>query len=86
MTDAPEVKPLVWKRSDLISWGETARTNIGVYRLTWEFADGPNGEDAYFSVTYNGIGLHSGWSESAAYKAAQNDYERRIHSQQEGGA
>ena len=57
------VAPLVWERADLTCWGETAHNRMGgSYRMTWEFGDGPNGEDTFFTVRFDGVGLYSGWS------------------------
>ena len=77
----PQVKPLVWERADLTCWGETAQNGMGgSYRMTWEFGEGPNGEDTFFTVRFDGVGLYSGWSFDAdlAMAAAQADYTRRI--------
>lgn len=72
------VKPLEWERGDLISWGETASCFGKLYRLTWEYGEGPDGEEAFFTVRFDGVVLHSGWDEERAYEAAQADYKRRI--------
>ena len=77
----PQVKALVWERADLACWGETAQNGMGgSYRMTWEFGEGPNGEDTFFTVRFDGVGLYSGWSFDAdlAMAAAQADYTRRI--------
>ena len=77
----PQVKALVWERADLTCWGETAQNGMGgSYRMTWEFGEGPNGEDTFFTVRFDGVGLYSGWSFDAdpAMAAAQADYTRRI--------
>ena len=81
LTGAPKVKPLVWERADLLCWGETAQNAMGgSYRMTWEFGEGPNSEDTFFTVRFNGVGLYSGWAFDAdlAMAAAQADHERRI--------
>ena len=77
----PKVKPLVWERLDLLCWGETTQNAMGgSYRMTWEFGEGPNSEDTFFTVRFNGVGLYSGWAFDAdlAMAAAQADHERRI--------
>ena len=72
------IPDLVWKRADLSCWGETAKNGMGgSYRMTWEFGVGPNGEDTFFTVQFNSIGLYSGWSFDADIAmAAANTHHR----------
>lgn len=39
------MKPLKWRRSDLIHWGEYAETKIGRFRKRWVFTDRATNDD-----------------------------------------
>jgi hypothetical protein len=67
---ADMVGPLEFNRADLSAWGEYALTGLGEYRMYWEYGTGPNNEDVFYRMEYNGVSLHSSWDEEAAVEAA----------------
>jgi hypothetical protein len=80
------IPELVWERVDLCCWGQNAKDGMGgLYRMTWEFGVGPKGEDTFFTVQFNYIGIYSGWSFDADIAmAAVNAHHRAAIAQAAG--
>lgn len=75
---ADMVEPLEFNRADLSAWGEYALTGLGEYRMYWEYGTGPNNEDVFYRMEYNGVSLHSSWDEEAAIEAANAHHRATI--------